>query len=49
MYRRAFFSEDVILTKVWNECIDPLDEPDDEHWDEKITSLLIHAGYTVRK
>jgi hypothetical protein len=49
MYKRAFFSEDIILTKLWNECVDPLEEPDDELWDEKITSLLIHAGYTVRK
>ena len=49
MYKRAFFSEDIILTKVWNEFVDPLDEPDDEVWDEKITYLLIHAGYTVRK
>ncbi len=49
IYNRAFFSEDVILTKLWNECIDLLKEPDDELWDEKITSFLIHTGYTVRK
>jgi hypothetical protein len=49
MYRRAFFSDDIILTQLWNECIDTLEEPDDELWDEKITRLLINAGYTVRK
>jgi Fe-S-cluster containining protein len=49
MYRRAFFSEDVILTKVWNECIARLEEQDDELWDEKIISFLKDAGYTVRK
>lgn len=49
MYQRAFFSDDAVLTKLWNECMDPLEEPDDELWDEKITSLLINAGYTVRK
>ena len=37
MYRRAFFSDDIILTQLWNECIDTLEEPDDELWDEKIT------------
>ncbi|MDD1695838.1 MAG: YkgJ family cysteine cluster protein [Methanoregula sp.] len=49
MYRRAFFSDDAILTRLWNECIDPLEEPGDELWDEKITSILINAGYSVRK
>jgi Fe-S-cluster containining protein len=49
MYRRAFFSEDIILTKVWNECIARLEEPDDELWDKKIISFLKDAGYTVRK
>jgi hypothetical protein len=44
-----FFSDDIILTHLWNECMDTLEEPDDELWDEKITSLLINAGYTVRK
>lgn len=49
MYKRAFFSDDIILTQLWNECIGTLEEPDDELWDEKITRLLINAGYTVRK
>jgi len=49
MYMRAFFSEDAVLTQLWKEFMDPLEEPDDELWDEKITSLLKNAGYTVRK
>jgi uncharacterized protein len=49
MYKRAFFSEDSILTRLWKECIEPLEEPDDELWDAQITCILIKSGYTVRK
>jgi uncharacterized protein len=49
MYKRAFFSDDADLTRLWNTRIDLLDEPDDEHWEEKITVILVKAGYTVRK
>jgi len=49
MYQRSFFSDDADLTRLWNDCIDTLTEPDDVVWEEKITRILIHAGYTVRK
>jgi hypothetical protein len=49
MYQRAFYSDDADLTRLWDECIDPLDEPDDELWEKKITRALVNAGYTVRK
>jgi Fe-S-cluster containining protein len=49
MYQRAFFSDDDDLTRLWKTCIDSLNEPDDERWEEKITSILVKAGYTVRK
>ncbi len=49
MYQRAFFSDDADLTRLWKECIDDLAEPDDGVWDEKITRILINAGYTIRK
>jgi len=49
MYQRAFFSDDADLTRLWKTYIDPLDEPDDAIWEEKITSILLNAGYTVRK
>jgi hypothetical protein len=49
MYQRSFFSDDADLTRLWNDCIDNLTEPDDVVWEEKITRILIHAGYTVRK
>ena len=49
MYHRAFFSDDADLARLWKKCIDDLIEPDDGSWDEKITRILINAGYTVRK
>lgn len=49
MYQRAFFSDDADLTRLWKTCIDSLNEPDDELWEEKITSILVNGGYTVRK
>jgi Fe-S-cluster containining protein len=49
MYQRAFYSDDAELTRLWNECIDHMVEPDDVVWDKKITRILISAGYTVKK
>jgi len=49
MYQRTFVSDDADLTQLWMTCIDDLIEPDDGVWDEKITRILINAGYTVRK
>jgi len=49
MYQRSFFSEEEDLTRLWRLCIDTLDEPDDLLWEEKITRILMNAGYTVRK
>jgi len=49
MYQRAFFSDDSDLTRLWMTCIENLIEPDDDVWDEKITTILRNAGYTVRK
>ena len=49
MYQRAFFSDYDDLARLWKTCIDPLNEPDDAIWEEKITRILIKAGYTVRK
>ncbi|MCK9592120.1 MAG: YkgJ family cysteine cluster protein [Methanoregula sp.] len=49
MCQRAFFSDDADLTRLWKTSIDDLIEPDDGVWDEKITRILINAGYTVRK
>ncbi len=49
MYQRAFFSDDADLTRLWITCIDNLTEPDDDVWEEKVTRILLNAGYTIRK
>jgi Fe-S-cluster containining protein len=49
MYQRAFFSDDNDLTRLWKTCIDPLNEPDDAIWEEKVCGILAGAGYTVWK
>jgi hypothetical protein len=49
MYQRAFFSDDADLTRLWITCIDNLTETDDEVWEEKVTRILLNAGYTIRK
>jgi Fe-S-cluster containining protein len=49
MYQRTFVSEDADLTRLWMECVDPLDEPDDKLWEARVTRILINTGYSVRK
>jgi hypothetical protein len=48
MYRRAFFSDDDDLSRLWKECIDNLAEPDDSVWDSVVIGIVTKAGYTVR-
>ena len=48
-YIRSLCSEDAILTKIWEECIEPSDEPDDRTWEEMMIRTLTRAGYSVRK
>jgi uncharacterized protein len=49
MYQRSFFSDEENLTWLWRSCIEPLNEADDLLWEEKITRILVNAGYSVRK
>ena len=48
-YIRSLGSEDPILTKLWDECIEGDQEPDDRIWEDKMIRTLTRAGYTVRK
>jgi hypothetical protein len=48
-YIRTLCSEDALLTKIWDECIEHNEEPDDRVWEEKMNRTLTRAGYTVRK
>jgi Fe-S-cluster containining protein len=47
MYRRYLSPEDETLKKVWDECIDALNEPDDDAWDAEMIRILMRAGYRV--
>jgi hypothetical protein len=49
MYRRAFFSDEDDLSRLWKECIDDLTEPDDSVWDSVVIGIVTRAGYTVRR
>ncbi len=49
MYRRAFFSDEDDLSRLWKECIDDLAESDDSVWDSVVIRIVTRAGYTVRK
>jgi hypothetical protein len=49
MYRRAFFSDEDDLSRLWKECIDDLAEPDDSVWDSVVIGIITRAGYTVRR
>ena len=48
-YVRSLCSEDTILTKIWDECIEHHQEADDLIWEDTMIRTLTRAGYTVRK
>jgi hypothetical protein len=48
-YIRSLCSEDVLLTKIWDECIEHNEEPDDCIWEDTMIQTLTRAAYTVRK
>lgn len=49
MYQRHLASEDAILSQLFEQCIDPISEPDDPAWDDRVIRILTEAGYSVRK
>jgi hypothetical protein len=48
MCQRHLASEDEALTRLFEEQVNDLVEPDDAVWDERVISLLAAARYTVR-
>jgi hypothetical protein len=48
MGRRHLASEDESLTRLFEEQINHLIEPDDTAWDDHVMRVLTVAGYTVR-
>jgi len=48
-YIRTLCSEDMLLTKLWESCIEDHREQDDAVWEDTMIRILSRAGYTVRK
>ena len=48
MFVRTLVSEDPLLTRLWEECIDPLPIENDAVWQDEAIRILSRAGYTVR-
>jgi hypothetical protein len=49
MYQRHLVSEDATLTRLFEQCIDNISEPDNGRWDDRVIRTLARAGYSVRK
>jgi hypothetical protein len=47
MCQRHLASDDLRLTRIFEDQVNDLIEPDDIVWDEKVLSILRQAGYTV--
>lgn len=48
MSQRHLASEDEKLTRLFEEHVNHLVEPDNAAWDERVIRVLVTAGYTVR-
>jgi uncharacterized protein len=48
MCQRHLASEDDALTRLFEEQVNHVVEPDDTLWDERVIRVLVMAGYTVR-
>jgi hypothetical protein len=49
MFRRSLVTDDPLLNRIWEECIDPLTETNDAVWDKEVVQILTRAGYSVRQ
>jgi hypothetical protein len=49
MYIRTLVSDDPHLMRVWEDCVEHAEEPDDQVWEEKMIRTLTRAGYAVRR
>lgn len=48
-YIRTLISEDTLLNRIWDDCIEHIHEPDDQRWEDSMIKILTKAGYSVRK
>ena len=48
-FKRSLCSEDTLLTRLWEQCINDINEQDDAVWEEEMIRIISKAGYTVRR
>jgi hypothetical protein len=48
MFSRYLCSEDPLVIRIFEECIDPVREPEDARWDEMVCRVFTKQGYVVR-
>jgi uncharacterized protein len=48
-YIRTLISDDALLNRIWEDCIEHIHEPDDPRWEDSMIKTLAKAGYSVRK
>jgi len=49
MFIRTLVTDDPVLRKIWDECIDTIREPDDAAWEDLMIATVARAGYSVRR
>lgn len=48
-HSRSLSSEDPVLIRIWGDCIENSEEPDDRIWEDMMIRTLNRAGYAVRR
>ena len=48
-YIRTLRSDDPLLTRIWEDCIEHDPEPCDTVWEDRMIRVLTRAGFTVRR
>lgn len=48
-HARTLVSDDALLNRIWEECVEPHNEPDNRRWEDAMIAILANAGYTVRR
>ncbi|MCK9579580.1 MAG: YkgJ family cysteine cluster protein [Methanoregula sp.] len=46
---RSLVSDDPLLNRIWEDCVEHHNEPDDRRWEDAMITTLTRAGYTVRR
>jgi len=49
MFIRTLVTDDTLLRRLWDECIDTIGDPDDAAWESLMIDTVTRAGYSVRR